>query len=230
MWYIEKIGLNHKIVFLKMKNKNSLLTSTARFRSILPLICIILIASALFIGLVLLIHFKYEIPIGKLTRDTTAIGKIPPYYGFLSQIGIFCWFESVAICIFSAVILSLEIDKLKFKSFFFISGFLTLLLGLDDAFLLHEKLLPALGFSEKVMFAIYAIVFLFYLIKFFPLILKTEYIIFTMAFLFFGISIALDVFDPHGINPYLFEDSAKLIGIISWLVYFFHTGLTVINK
>jgi len=201
-----------------------------RFRSILPLICIILVASTFLISLVLLIHLKYEIPIGKLTRDPTAIGKIPPYYGFFSQIGVFCWFASVAVCIFSAVMLSLQIDKLNFKDFFFISGFLTLILGLDDAFLLHEKVLPALGFSEKGMFAIYAGIFLFYLIRFFPTILKTEYIIFAMAFIFFGISIALDIFDPHGINPYLFEDSAKLIGIISWLVYFFHTGLAVINK
>ena len=60
--------------------------------------------------------------------------------------------------------------------------------------------------------------------------MKTEYILLGGAILFFGISITLDLLDPPGIDPYLFEDSAKLIGILFWLAYFFNTGSSAIYK
>ena len=57
----------------------SLLSSFARFRSSWPIIGLILAVSAVLIGAVLLLHFWKGIPIGKLTRDPTAIGGTPPY-------------------------------------------------------------------------------------------------------------------------------------------------------
>ena len=50
-----------------------------------------------------------------------------------------------------------------------------------------------------------------------------------MAFCFFGLSILLDVIEPATIDPYLLEDSAKIAGIISFLMYFFRLGVMSIH-
>jgi hypothetical protein len=60
--------------------------------------------------------------------------------------------------------------------------------------------------------------------KFYRLILKTDYFLLVIALFFFAISVALDLFPYSGIDPYFYEDGAKLVGIVSWLVYFFNTA------
>ena len=51
-----------------------------------------------------------------------------------------------------------------------------------------------------------------------------------MALAFFGISITLDLLEPRGLDPYLFEDGAKLAGIVSWLSYFSRTGAFAVRR
>ena len=186
--------------------------------------------SAFLVSMVLLLHLWKGIPIGQLTRDPTAIVGVPFYIGFLSQIGIFFWSASAAVCMFSAMVISKRPDSLKIKGFFFASGLLTLVLVLDDAFLLHESVFPYhLGIAEKAVFVTYAGFVLLYLLRFYSVILNTEYILLVAALIFFGVSIALDIFNPPGLNPYLFEDAAKIAGIVSWLVYFFRVGIVAIS-
>ena len=206
----------------------SLLPSFARFRSSWPIIGLVLAVSAVLIGVVLLLHYWKGIPIDQLTRDPNAIGRTPPYAGFLSQVGIFFWSASAAVCMFSAKVLSRPLDNLKIKHFLIASGMLALVLGLDDAFLLHEKFFPYFGIPEQAVFLSYAGFILFYLVLFYSIILKTEYILLGMALVFFGVSVTLDVFEPRGIDPYLFEDGAKLVGIVSWLAYFLRAGASAV--
>lgn len=208
---------------------NCLLSPFARFRSSGPAIGLIIAVSAILMGVVLLLHFWKGIPIGKLTRDPAAIDGSPLYTGFLSQIGIFFWAASAAVCMFSAKVLSRHLESLKIKHFLFVSGLLTLVLGLDDVFLLHEEFFPYFGVPEKAVFVSYAGFVLFYLVRFYSIILKTEYLLLGMALVFFGLSVISDLLPPHGIDPYLFEDGAKLLGIVSWLVYFFRAGASAVH-
>ena len=107
---------------------------------------------------------------------------------------------------------------------------LTLYLGLDDVFLLHEKVFPRLGVPEEVVLCSYPVFMLFYLFWFYPVILKTEYILLGIALLFFGISVTIDLFDPSDIDIFfLLEDGVKLVGIVSWLAYFFRVGMDVVQ-
>ena len=158
------------------------------------MIGLILAVSAVLFGVVLLLHFWKGIPIGRLTRDPVSISKLPIYTGFLSQIGIIFWSASAAISLFSAKVLSRHPDTLRIKPFLFVSGLLTMLLALDDVFLLHEEFFPYLGVPQNLVFVSYAGFLLFYLIRFYSIILKTEYILLGMALVFFGISITIDVF------------------------------------
>lgn len=194
-------------------------------RSSWLMIGLILSVSAVLVGIMLIIHFWKGIPIGTLTRDPTSISGSPFYVGFLSQIALLLWSASAAICLFSARVLSTQTGNLKIKPFLLVSGLLALILGLDDAFLLHEEVIPRfLGVPEEAVYVIYVGFVLFYLVIFYPVIRKTEYVLLIMAFVFFGVSVSLDFFEPPGIDPFLFEDAAKLVGLVSWLAYFFRTS------
>lgn len=175
-----------------------------------------------------LLHLVTDIPIGDLTRDPNVIIGAPFYNGLVSQIGIFFWAAAAAVCLFTAKALSTAPANFRMKRFLNMSGILTLLLGLDDALLLHEQFFPSIGIPETVVLAIYGGLTLFYLIRFYSRILKTEYILLGMAFFFFGMSIVLDLLPLPGINPYVLEDSAKLAGIVSWLAYFSYAGASAI--
>lgn len=217
-----------------MKSSTSLVV---QLRANWPVIGSILVVSAALVGAVLLLYFWKRIPIGYLTRDVTAIGKLPFYTGFLSQISILLWAAAAAVCIFSVKALSTCLGNDRIKAFLFASALLTLVLGLDDAFQLHEEVFPHfVGVTEKLIVATYALLMLVYLIEFRSTILKTDYILFGMALGFLGLSAAIDMVDLRSINPFLFqtsaqtlyEDSAKLVGIMSWLAYFFRVGVTAV--
>ncbi len=208
----------------------SLLSHLARFRSSLPMIGLIIAVSAVLIGVVLLLHFWKGISISSLTSDPATIAKVPPYTGFLSQIGIFFWSASVAVCMFGAKVISRHPDNLNFKRFLNVSGMLTLVLGLDDVFLLHEEVFPLFGVPQLVVLVSYAGFVLFYLFRFYSLILKTEFVLLGMALFFFAVSIIVDVFEPQFFGRLLVEDSAKLVGIVSWLSYFFRVGILAVYQ
>ncbi|ESA33373.1 hypothetical protein N836_22050 [Leptolyngbya sp. Heron Island J] len=202
----------------------------------MPLIGLIAAISTIFLGKVVFFHLWHDVPIAQLTRDITAIGGIPAYAGFLSQIGLFCWAAAAMLCFFSAIVIENHRIHQQIRQFLFASMFLTLVLGLDDAFLLHETVLPALGIPERVTYASYGGLLLFYLFRFHRLILKMGYPLIAISLVFFGLSYTLDfVLDiaylsapipllASGRLSYLLEDGAKFTGIISWLVYCFQIG------
>lgn len=206
----------------------SLLDHLARYRSSWPIIGVILAISALMVSSVIFLHLWKEIPTDHLTRDLNSIMEVPFYIGFLSQIGLFLWSATVAVCMFSARILSRRATRHPLTSFLLSSGLLTMLLGLDDAFQLHEEVLPAIGIPEIVVYASYLLLLLLYLIKYQSIIRQTEHILLIMALLFFGVSVILDILEYPPRAQYVFEDGAKLVAIISWMAYFLRTGASAV--
>ena len=204
----------------------------ARFRSSWPAIGSILAVSAGLIGVALFIHFWKGVPIGSLTRDPATVADVPIFTGFLSQAGIFFWSASAAICLFSAKVLAIQPDRLGFKRFLLVSGLLTLVLGLDDVFLLHEVFFPHFGVPENLVYVGYAGFVFFYLLGFRSIILETEYALLGMALGWFGLSVILDVLDPPALGQYIFlvEDGAKLVGVVTWLAYYFRVGACAVQQ
>lgn len=190
------------------------------------LICIALTVSAIIMGLVLFLHLWKGVPINRLTQDPTIIGGLAAYAGFLSQTGIFFWSATATLCFFSVALLWGFTEQRELRLFLLVSGLLTLLLGLDDAFLLHESVLPYFGIPQNFVLGSYVVFVMLYLLRFHQIIFQTDYILLAIALSFFGLSVILDVLNPPGINPFLFEDGSKLVGIVSWLAYFFSVGLS----
>ncbi|WP_435625408.1 hypothetical protein [Flagellimonas sp.] len=192
-------------------------------------ILMILVTTLFLVGLVLLLEKWKGIPIGNLTRDIVAIANVPIYTGFFSQIGIFLWVATATLCMFSARIGSKTKKNPDHKKYLFVSGLLTILLCLDDIFLLHEVVFPFLGIPEKVVFIGYASIVIAWIITFYSVILATDYILLVLAFFFFGLSVTLDVFPIFNWSPFLFEDGFKMAGIVSWSVYFYNIAVIAVS-
>lgn len=135
------------------------------------------------------------------------------------------------ICFLTATVLKIQPAFRYSYKFFVWSGCLTLCLGLDDVFLLHEEFFPFyLGISEKLIYALYAGFVTVYLWQFKRLIRRTDYTFLAIAFICFALSIGLDILELPYMNPYFFEDGFKFLGLMAWLVYFWQTATTLLRS
>ncbi len=185
--------------------------------------CLVLLVSAMLLCAVFVMMVWKDIPSGSLTRDPSTVFDGQLYIGFLSQIGIFFWAAAASICLFSAQVAFFKSTDSETPKFFLYSGLLSLLLGFDDVFLLHEHFFPFLGIPEHAVYVGYAGCMLLYVFRFHLMILRTEFLLFGAGLFCFALSMAIDWLEPEGIDIFLVEDGAKLIGILSWMAYFWHT-------
>jgi hypothetical protein len=171
-----------------------------------------------------LIHELRGIPYGDLTRDPNAISLKPKYIGFVSQIGIFFWFGSVTACLMGSIFLkrfSGNIQYIRYLQFF---SFFSFILGVDDVFMLHEESAHR-GINEVMVYIIYIICFIFFILRFWTLVFKTNFPLLFISGFFLAGSIFMDKFYSA---DFMLEDSLKLSGIVFWFLYFFDTTLTFI--
>lgn len=186
--------------------------------------------SSFLLGVTLFLHVWRRVPLGSLTRDPNAIGGLPFHAGFLSQVGLFLWAAAAAVCLFCFGVVRGRPGLTLRARFFLASGALTLLLGLDDAFQLHELVFPALGIPQNVVLAGYAFLTLGYLVGFSKVIFDTEYAALGIALAFFAVSATLDVAPISGVDLVFYEDGAKLVGNVAWVAYFFSVGAGAVSQ
>ncbi|WCO02968.1 hypothetical protein [Psychroserpens ponticola] len=192
-----------------------------QLKTLLYSFLLIFVVGLILLGTLLGIHFHKDVPLEILTNDLAVIGELPIYAGFLSQVGILLWSAAAAICMYSVQFIANK----EHQKFIKASVYITMLLGLDDAFMFHETLFPSLGIHQKVVFLCYGIMMLVYLYRYYKLILTTDFILFIFALGWFGISMLIDNC-IRDVSPYitkLAEDGTKFIGIVTWLVFFART-------
>lgn len=170
-----------------------------------------------------LISLYYEIPIAKFTRDPLAITGGHPFLGIISNIGAILWSSAAAFCLLSISILRKKDKPADTIRFIGLGGFISLVLLVDDLFMIHERIFPQyFGIHERLLFILYGLLIFLYFAFYIKIILNTEYLFLISALFFFGLSIIVDSI-PESIIPmhHLFEDGAKFIGIASWVSYQF---------
>lgn len=170
--------------------------------------------------LAVMINVFRGITIGYLTRDPNAIGGNTYYAGFISQLGIFFWAGTAAICFFTYLLLKQKRQNAQTMTFICYAGCITLLLGFDDVFQLHEGFFPHIGVAENVILASYLVLLAYFLYRFQARILGSNYVLLGIALSFFGVSMVVDVFSLFESIRHLLEDGAKLFGIVTWSAYF----------
>ena len=211
------------------------LKSFIRLRKSLVVITVLYLLAVILLGSIALVGLHTGVPLEKLTRDTTAVAGVNPFTGVISNLGILCWCAAASVCLFCFFDIS---DRRNYKIndytlFLLFFGLTTLALLLDDLFLFHEVIAPKiLNIPEEIILPAYGITVLYGIVKFKRIIFQTEWIILSLAFAFFALSIAIDFLENFLTVPssIFIEDSFKFLGIISWVYYFVLASFQIEKK
>ena len=213
------------ITFKNLFKKHSLIALIKIFTPGVLFLLILIVLSAL-------THTYF----GLFSRDVNGIYDAPPYIGILSNVGIVLWSFTVAVLFLTYKLSKVLDSNKKLSGFLIFSGGLSLLMLIDDLFMLHDYVFPIyLHFHDSIFYFIYGISVIMIFYFYFDLILKSDYLLFLAAFGFFALSgffsesiYYFGIKIPH---QHIFEDGTKFIGIISWFFYFIRTCYRyILNK
>jgi len=129
--------------------------------------------------------------------------------------------------LFTYVLLKTSRRSRDIVRFILLGGLISLVLLLDDFFMLHTYIYPIyLGVNEKAVLVFYGMPIPYYLVIFRKIIRKTELLFILLAVFFFALSVLVDLL-PESFLPWhhILEDGPKLIGIVSWFEYQFSVCL-----
>lgn len=182
---------------------------------LIPTVCVLCIAASL--------HVLIAVPIQDLTRDLAAIAGLNPFVGVISNLGLYLWVAAIAF-------LLIALSRIHSSASSYPRGFLihlliiTAYIFVDDAFMIHDYLLPVYTpFNEKWVYA-----FLFVLVgalfgRYWRILLKKESAMLILALCGLAASVGVDlVFEWVPVNKqwmFLIEDGFKLLGINAWVVF-----------
>ena len=186
------------------------------------------------LAIIVIVNQTQGIAIGYFTRDPAAIAGEFVYFGLVSNLGVIFWMATASVCLFSVTVLTVVRGNGRQRRFLLFAGIVTLVLGLDDFFLLHElaTFLSSSNRGEHVFFGVYILAILAFVWRYRDLILQTDYLVLFFACTLFGLSIVVDevlVIHPRGLN-HLLEDGFKFVGIATWAVYFVRTSLEAVQQ
>jgi hypothetical protein len=165
-------------------------------------------------------------PIWMLAKDPADTKRFASYIGMLSNWGAILWTAAAVICLFSAVLLKQQKAPNLTVRFLMVSGIFSLWLGIDDLYMLHDRLFPKMFRVPEILFyLLYFFAFAAYLVYFTPQILKYDYLLFMAAFLFFVFSRQFFIKIPYLSQFNTTGDMLKYFGIVFWLAFFYRTAL-----
>ena len=188
-----------------------------------PVLLAIYLPVVLLFGITIIVRLQTGIAIAEFTRDPRGFTGIPVYTGSISNLGVMIWTGGAAICLFTYGVIRNRGKGDLTPPFLLYAGLFTLLLTLDDLFMLHEVVFPEeLGIPENLTYATYALLAIGLLVLFRSVILKSNFLLLLLALVFLGTSVVVDFFQGMVSIPgwYLWEDGSKLFGIVSWTAYF----------
>jgi len=212
--------------------KNALQESNIRsqLHRIRRVIVVCIFIAIIAIGFICLLSLYFQVPVSKFTRDIATVADIGFYIGMLSTAGIMLLSAAAGICFFGIFILR---QKERFKEpfrFTLVSGLITAVFALDDAFLLHDDVFPHyLNIDEKYIYLLYLFVLMGYLFYFGRFILKTDYLLLLLSFIFFGLMTFYKLLLVTNLEVVV-GDSLKFMGILFWLGYQTCTTTDILKK
>lgn len=204
-------------------------------RALRPFLLLIYTPVLIVLMVVVTIRIVTGTAIPALTRDALQVLEAPPYIGIVSTIGGLIWSGTAAVCLFGAALLRRRGVAPEGARFLLAGGLVTLLLLLDDVFMLHDVVLPLhVGIPEPVVYLVNTLVVLGFLAVFRTAIGQTDFLLLALAFIGLGCSVGVDIVDmlvPFGLRGlFLVEDGAKLFGIVSWAGYFVTVSLRHVDR
>lgn len=161
----------------------------------------------------------FGVPLATLTRDPIATLDGVFYIGAISDLGVQAWGAAAVICFFAHRMLAGDARHAATRGFLMAFGLLSVMLLVDDLFLVHEDIMYGyLHVPEVVTFGTYALLGLLATFVYRRVIARTDVALFVMAIAVFAFSVAADLF-PETPARHLIEDGSKLVGIFAWLAW-----------
>lgn len=155
-------------------------------------------------------------------RDLAQTCKYPLGVGLISNLGYLLWMASAAICLFTACS-EVSRPRGRERELLLAGGVFSLLLCLDDMFLLHDKYI-----SPNVLYLLYVVFAVLILVRYRDLVVRLGGPVFLGAVALLGTSLLFDKFQQVLPIPYgpgqLFEEGVKFLGIASWLFFWWQAA------
>jgi len=193
------------------------------FRVLLPVSAVLV--------MVLGIAYTSDVPVTDLLRDPSATLDGAWYVGLVSIAGVALWAAAAAICV-----LCLGAEATRGQRSLLLAGAVTsLVLGADDAFLLHEAIKNGIGIPSPVTIGAYGVIAIVLFWRAWSY-LKTrpDLAVFVVAVALFAISVILDAAGEADLPtpPYsaVIEDVAKFLGLVTWVTFFAGVGRDLIRR
>ena len=175
---------------------------------------------------------------GELLNDPADIVGYDPFLGLISTLGLFSWAAAAGVAALAAAVLR-GADDAPARRFFRIAGLLTLLLLVDDAFMLHEQVLPkGLGIRERYIKVGYLALAAAFGMTFFRFMVRNNPMLLASAVAFLAGSVIFD--NPALLNGlglmeselvlYVVEDGCKFTGIVLWFTWMLKTAADSIGN
>lgn len=175
------------------------------------------------IGMVMLAAWVIDEPPSVFTREPQQVLDGSFYVGSFSNFGGVIWFATAAILSFAAVI------KRSERGALIAAALLTWAMGLDDIFMLHDRVYPKLFLSELMVYSIYYLTIALITLRFFRQLDRSTLVGIVVGAGFWVLSAALDRFFNVG-SGQLAEDSMKFIGLSVWAAAWIRQSYTDIIR
>ena len=186
----------------------------------------LMLAGAGGLGLVLVVLWLAGADVVELTRDPTATADVPARTGFFSTLGLLGWATAAGACMLAAMVLGRRDPRRT--SFFAATAALIVVLALDDAYLIHEKIGPQrFGVPEVVINALLAGTAAAWALWFRDEILRSDLAVFGCFAVAFATSAVMDVIETGLVS---LEDWFKLSGILGLAVWCFMEAIGSLRR
>lgn len=178
---------------------------------------------ALAVALVLVTAFQPWIDPRWLYMDTQTVGELSGdcchvYDGAMSLLGIMIWAATSALSVLAGLVYLRRSDR-KAALFAVHAALVAAFLALDDAYLLHEIVLPQLGIPQTIVIGLHGGIILSYLWLQRAFMGAPYRWLLGLALFAFAVSVGVDQLF-HSILPIwiVVEDGPKFIGIVCWFL------------
>lgn len=153
----------------------------------------------------------------EVLRDPAQQSGQSSFLGFLSNIGVWLWVSSAAICFFASWASEVATRDNR-RELLFLAGTLSIMLAVDDFFMIHDRYI-----GQKICYLTYAICALSLLFRHYRKIIEIEGFAFLFAGFLLALSILTDLIQGRIPMPYsyvqIFEEGFKFVGASIWLYF-----------
>ena len=185
------------------------------------MLCVVLPA-LLFYGVSIFVLTGSGFTLREILRDPAQQSGASSFLGFVSNIGVWMWVSTTAICAFSLIV-GASSGRHRHSELMVLLGLLSLLLAVDDFFLLHERYV-----YQKGIFLFYAIVALSLLVRHYRSIVAVDGFAFLLSGMLLASSIIIDLKQRKIPMDYahvqVIEEACKFVGAALWLYFCARVG------